>query len=364
MSNVKKRTQKSITIKDVAKEAGVSLATTSRVLSRRGYSSQESKKKVQEASIRLGYTPNDLARMLKLKRTDTIGLMITDIVNPFYSYLANGVLDYARKLGYHVIVCATDEDPKLEREYLDVLMKQRAAGVIAVPTGKNIEHWQRAIKLGMKVVLVDREIPGVMDNDVILVDNFQGAYQATDYLIKLGHVQIGIITGPMATTTGRERLEGYKQALKDHQIDVCDELIKIVSFKGESGLDAAQDLLNLPQRPTAVFAANNVLAESTIFVIRENHLRIPEDISLVIFDDVPWASLTNPPITAVFQPTYLIGRYGMEHVNQLLKEETSRPRQKIVLSTEFIVRGSCCPPVSTQQMEVMDDYQRRVSGSG
>ncbi len=340
-----KSKKKTITIKDVAKEAGVSLGTASRVLSGRGYSSEESRKKVHEAVRRLGYTPNDLARKLKQTRTDTIGLMITDIINPFYSFLASGVLDYARKLGYHVIVCATDEEPELEREYLDVLMKQRAAGVIAVPTGQNVDHWQKAIKFGMKIVFVDREMKELSENDVILVDNEQGAKDAVEYLIKNGHERIGIITGPLSTTTGRGRLEGYLMALQQHNIPISDELIKVVSFKGESGIEAATGLLNLPQRPTAIFAANNALAEATIHVIREHHLHIPKDISLVIFDDVPWASLTSPPITAVYQPTYLLGRYGMEHLDRILNDDTPRPRQKIVLGTELIIRESCAPPV-------------------
>lgn len=344
MGSKKQAENRTVTIKDVAKEAGVSLATTSRVLSGRGYSSEESRRKVHRAVRRLGYTPNDLARKLKQTRTDTIGLMITDIINPFYSFLANGVLDYARRLGYHVIVCATDEEPELEREYLNVLMKQRAAGVIAVPTGENIDHWQKAIKLGTKVVFVDREIEELTENDVILVDNEQGASNAVEYLIKNGHQRIGIITGPLSTTTGRGRLDGYLKTLQKYEIPICEELIKVVSFKGESGLQAASALLDLADRPTAIFAANNALAEATIHVIRQRQLQIPADISLVIFDDVPWASLTNPPITAVFQPTYLLGRYGMEHLDRILNDDTPRPRQKIVLGTELIVRESCAPP--------------------
>jgi len=338
--------QKMITIKDVAVEAGVSIATASRVLSAKGYTSEDSRQRVFRAVKKLGYTPNDLARKLKQTRTDTVGLVITDIINPFYSFLANGVLDYARKLGYHVIVCATDEDPLLEREYLDVLMKQRAAGIIAVPTGENIDYWQKAIKMGMKIVLVDREVPGLNENDVILVDNVQGSSAAIEYLVSLGHRRIGIITGPTTTTTGRERLEGYLNTLNKHQIPISDELIKVVSFKGESGIDAAKSLIELPERPTAIFAANNALAEAAIRVIRDSKLRIPTDLSFVIFDDVPWTSLINPAITAVYQPTYELGRLGIEQIDRILSDNTPRSRQKIVLATELIIRESCSPPCS------------------
>lgn len=334
--------RKSITMKDVAKMAGVSIATASRVLNGHGYSSDEAKLKVNQAAQALGYRPNDIARSLKLKRTDTIGLMITDIVNPFYSILASGVLDAASKYGYHVIVSATDENPDLESEYLQVLMEKRAIGVIAVCTGENLDCWKETQSLGIKIVFVDREIDAIDFADIILVDNLKGAYDAISALIDLGHQRIGIINGPVSTTTGKQRLAGYVKAHQDAGIEIDDELQKIVTFKGESGHEAARELLKMENPPSAIFATNNVLGQAAMFVINDQGLNIPQDISLIIFDDVPWASLTNPSVTVVSQPTYQLGYKGMEILHErLASEEGSQtiPR-KLVLDPELIIRES------------------------
>lgn len=343
----KSKLNHSVTIKDVAEHAGVSLATASRVLNNTGYVSKETRSRVQKAVRTLGYKPNELARNLKKRRSDTIGLMITDIINPFYSYLADGVLDCARKLGYHVVLCATDEDAHLEKEYLVVLMHQRAAGIIAVPTGENVKIWCEAHDLGVKMVLVDREIPDLPETDVVLVDNVKGAYEATKHLIELGHKRIAIVNGPITTTTGKGRLEGYQRAMQDANIPLVSEYIEQVSFKGESGKAAAKRLLSLPNPPTAIFATNNVLGEAVFTEINAAGLRIPEDISLVLFDDVPWASLVNPPITVVSQPTYQLGYLSMELVHrQLQQEKDDSPvtPQKSLLKPALIIRKSCIAP--------------------
>lgn len=347
MEKTEKKIARPVTIKDVATTAGVSPATVSRVINRRGYSSKSSQYRVKQAVKELNYQPNDLARKLKLQRTDIIGLLITDIVNPFYSYLADGILDYIRQMSYHVIVCATDEDETREREYLDVLMQQRAAGIIAIPTGKNLESWEQAINMGMKIVFVDREVPGLTGVDIILVDNVLGAYEAVHYLISLGHTRIGLINGPLSTTTGAGRLTGYLKALAEAGINPDPSLQENVGFMSKEGTEAAHRLLTLPNPPTAIFAANNILAEATIFCLREYNLHIPNDISLVIFDDVPWASLINPPITAVAQPVAALGHLGIERIDQLLKlhgQKTEQFHRKIILSPELIMRSSCTSP--------------------
>jgi LacI family transcriptional regulator len=171
------------TIMDVAKISDVSQATVSRVLSRTGYASEETRKKVIEAAKELHYKPHGLARHLAQSVNSTIGLIITDITNPFYSYLADGVLDCARQLGYHVIVLATDEEPSLEKECLEVLMEERVAGIVAIPTGRNHSLWQEAIDLGLELVLVDRDLANLPNSDVILVNNSKGAYDAVSYLV-------------------------------------------------------------------------------------------------------------------------------------------------------------------------------------
>ncbi|MEZ4518741.1 MAG: LacI family DNA-binding transcriptional regulator [Chloroflexota bacterium] len=335
-----------VTIKDVANHAGVSQATASRALSGGGYASHETKRRVEEAAKELGYKPSGPARSLKLQRTDTIGLMITDVVNPFYAYLASGVLEKANDLGFHVILCATDEEPEMEREYLEVLMEKRVDGIVAVSTGQNLDLWQEAIDLGTEVVLVDREMEEKLDVNVVLVDNVKGAYDAVSYLLKLGHRRIGIINGPLTTTTGFDRLQGYKQAFAQYGVPLDEALIENVSFKGESGTDMADRLLDLPDPPTAIFVANNVLGEAMLFVLRERGLRVPDDISLVVFDDVPWVSLVSPALTAVSQPTRELGIASMELLAQSLEAHTSVENslyRKIIYKPNLILRDSCRP---------------------
>lgn len=342
-----------VTIKDVAARACVSLATASRAFGGSGYVSAATRKRVHQAARELGYKPHATARSLKLRRTHAIGLVITDVVNPFYAQVASSVLESAKHLGYHVILAATDEDSGLEKEYLDVLMETRVDGILAVPTGRNLRSWREAVALGIEVAFVDRELKGMRDADVTLVDNRAGAYAATTYLAGLGHTRIGIINGPASTTTGSGRLRGYYDALKDAGLPVDPGLVCIGSFKRESGFEAARQLLRLERPPTALFAANNVLAESVLFAVREQGLGVPADISLVLFDDIPWASLVSPSLTVVAQPTSALGSVA---ATQLIDRLRSTPgteppaHRKTVLQAALIVRESCGPPRADRHM--------------
>ncbi len=350
-----------VTLKDVAAHAQVSLATASRALNGGGYIGAQTKQRVEQAVRDLGYKPHAAARSLKLQRTGMIGLIITDIANPFYAQVAAGVLDSAQRLGYHVILSATDENAALEREYLDVLMETRVDGIVAVPTGHNVRAWQQVRALGIQVVLVDREIADLSGTDVVLVDNVKGAYAGTSHLIAFGHRRIAIMSGPTSTTTGRERLEGYYAALRDAHLPVAQDLVQIGTFKRQSGIEATHALLSLDQPPTAIFASNNVLAESAMFVMRERGLAVSEDISLVMFDDVPWASLTMPALTVVAQPTYRLGVMAVEQLIQLMRqrEGTHPAHVKAVLQPELIVRASVAAwPPSVRDAET---HRRRLA---
>lgn len=336
---------KTVTLRDVAERAGLSLATVSRALSGRGYSSAESRKRALRAADELGYHLDARARSLKLQRTQTVGLMIQEIVNPFYSYLANGVLACAHKFGFHVVVCASDENPALEREHLQMLIQQRVDGIIAVPTGRNMELWHKSIRRGTNLVFVDRELDSLSDANTVLVDNIAGARQAVDYLIALGHRRIGIITGGLHTTTGHDRYAGYVEALKAAHLPVDDDLVKIGDFKKESGIRATQELLRLEARPTAIFAANNLLGEAVVETLKENNVNIASDISMVMFDDVQWAFMMKPSMTVVSQPTYQLGYLSMRCLHERLHwpQDTPYASQKIVLEPQLIIRESCLP---------------------
>lgn len=342
--------KKGATLRDVALHARVSLATASRAVSGGGYVSAATRRRVQSAMRELGYKPHAAARSLKLQRTNTIGLIITDIVNPFYAQVASGVLDAARRLGYHVILSATDEDAVLEREYLEVLMEKRVDGILAVPTERNVRQWKEARALGIRIVLIDRDVAGLSDADVVLVDNVKGSHDATAHLIELGHRRIGFIGGPTTTTTGEGRLHGYLAALRDAGIAVDQDLVRIGTFKRQSGSEMAQQLLALDHPPSAVFATNNVLGESALFTIREHGLSVPDHISFIMFDDVPWASLTTPALTVVAQPTYRLGVMAVEQLIQHLHETEKVQHRRVVavLQPELVVRASSapCPPTA------------------
>jgi LacI family transcriptional regulator len=339
--------KKSVTIRDVALRAGVSIAAVSRALNQSGYVSSEIKQRVHEAVQELHYRPHDSARGLKLQRTNTIGLVIADITNPFYAELAAGVLSSAKKWGYHVILAAMDEEPAQEEEYLNVLMEKRVDGILAVATGQNARLWREAIELGIKVVLVDRKIASLPDADVVLLDNVKGGYDATAYLTALGHRRIGIMSGPLSTTTGQGRLQGYYKALEEKALPIDPELVQMVSFKRKSGIQAIEQLLALRKPPTAIFATNNLIGETAMFALRERGIQIPEEISLVMFDDVPWASLTIPALTVVAQPVSLLGKHAVEQLMQRLQhpDVLVSEGRTIVLEPELIVRESCAPPM-------------------
>ena len=342
--------KKTVTIVDVAEKAGVSVATASRALSGRGYASEAVRERVKQAARQLNYRMNASARNLKVRRTHTIGLLITDIINPFYSYLAHGVLNGAKQLGYHVVVCATAEEPDQERDYLKVLMEQRVDGIIAVPTGHNHNLWHEVLSTDTRLVMVDREIASVPHVDTVLIDNIQGASSAVEHLISIGHTRIGIICGSSSTTTGRDRVKGYHNAHAAAGLPVIPELLQGDSYSRESAQRAITTLLDLPEPPTAIFASSGILGEVALSTIRARGLRIPEEMSFIMFDDVPWAVLSYPSITVVSQPTHSLGYMSLKLLHQRLEEADQGEVQapvKIMMTPELIVRESCAVlPVS------------------
>jgi LacI family transcriptional regulator len=359
MQNKQESGKRTVTIVEVAEKAGVSVATASRALSGRGYASAAVKERVRTAAQQLNYRLNASARSLKIQRTNNIGLVITDITNPFYSYLASGVLTCAQEMGYHVILCATNEDPEMEREYMHVLLEQRVDGIIAVPSSSQPLIWQEVVEMRIPLVLVDRAVSEIAQADTMLVNNVKGSYLATQYLIQLGHERIGLISGPSNTTTGYGRTKGYIDALNEAGIPVDQQLIQGNSFIRANGYHATQTLLSLPEIPTAIFATNNVLGEAAIFAIRERGLSIPNDISFVMFDDVPWAALIQPAVTVINQPTHHLGYMSLKILEKRLQESETydeRTPVHIVMEPELIERESCLARTGS--------FQYRPSPSG
>jgi len=328
-------------IKDVAAKANVSVATVSRVLNNNPHVKPHLRERVLHAINELGYQPSGIARNMRSQSIHVIGLIISDIQNPFFTALVRAVEDVAYENQYTVLLCNSDEDVRKEQLYIDVLSKERVAGVIIVPTGK--ECYTPLLNLKVPIVAVDRKVPDLV-TDSVVIDNVAGAYAATTHLIQLGHRRIGLVGAPLTVSVGWERRQGYEQALREYQIPVDESLIRTGNFKESGGYQAAQALLSLDPRPTAIFSVNNLMTMGTLEAIHERGLRLPDDISVVGFDDMPWLSLLTPPLTTVRQPTYQIGLEAARLLFRRLQGECPESPQAIVLQPELILRGSTSAP--------------------
>jgi len=329
-----------VTIKHVAQRAGVSVATVSRVIRNRGYVREKTRRKVLAAVRELDYHPNVIARSMVTKSTQTIGLVMTDIVNPFFAELARGVESVAWSDGYTLILANTDEDVRREQAIVNTLVEKQVDGLIIVPaSSRQAPHLFEIFHQQMPMVLVDRGVEN-LPVDTIMVDNEYAAYQAVSHLIGLGHRDIGMIMDNLDITTIAERLAGYRRALMEHGLTVSEERIQCCQYTLQSAYEITFKMLQGSPRPTALFTASNFMTLGTIKAILDLGLKIPEDIALVGFDDLEWNRLFYPQLTAVAQPVFELGRVAAQRLLSRLKGEQSPP-QEIRLKTTFIVRHSC-----------------------
>lgn len=326
-----------VTIKDVARRAGVSTATVSRVLNEHPSIAQDARQKVHDAIEELGYRPNAIARSLRITTTSTLGLVLGSISNPFFAELARAVEDEARANGYAVIIGNADERPDQQDHYVGTLLERRVDGLLIVPTADGSQLVRDAVARGDHVVLVDREVPNV-DAPFVRVDGRRAIYELVDHLVALGHHRIGLIAGPQTTSTSRERLRTFVAALSRHGLPYLSELVQVKDFHRDGGAEAARNLLELPEPPSVVFAAGNPLGDGALWEFRTQGLDVPGDIGLAVFDDLPWFSLLDPPITAIDQPTRLLGRAA---VNVLLARMRGESLEPPSLQAQLLVRGSC-----------------------
>lgn len=324
-------------IQDVAKYAGVSISTVSRVLNGRGRVNADVVTNVQAAIQELHYTPNRAARSLRTQQSRIIGLLISDIQNPFFTALIRGIEDVAQRNGYSLILCNSDENAQKERQYIEILCAEHVAGAIIVPTYEN----QRSIQIfndqHIPVVAVDRKAQNV---DAVIVDNKRGAYDAISHLIANGYQRIGIITGPRKTTTGRERLEGYYQALQEAGIAIDPAIVRSGSFKTDSGRALTSELLDVQPHIDALFVANNLMTLGALETLHARNLQVPYDIGMVGFDEMPWATLGSISLTTVTQPVYEIGSTAAMRLFQRLQNPDIFTNQEIVLAPALSIRSS------------------------
>jgi LacI family transcriptional regulator len=295
------------TIYDVAARAQVSAATVSRVLNQHGAVAPELAERVHDAVRELGYRPNRVARNLRRRATTVWGLIISDIGNPFFTALVRGVEDAAREAGCSLVLCNSDDILDKEQSYIQIALDEQLAGVIISPASEAESDIAPLLDRGVPVITVDRRLDR-QEVDCVLADNVRGARLAVDHLVASGCRRIACITGPTRTTTATERLEGYHQALATGGLDEDPDLVVTENFKEDGGQRGARRLLDLATPPDGLFVANNLMTVGALETIVDAGVRIPEELLMVGFDDIPWARLTRPRLSTVQQPTYDMGR--------------------------------------------------------
>jgi LacI family transcriptional regulator len=330
-----------MTLHDLAKELNLSIATISRALSRPEDVAQPTRQRVLAAVHRHGYTPNGTRRSLRTQQTRTIGIIISDIRNFFFSAVVKAIEDEARANGYTVLICNADEDSAKEEAALQLLLDRKVSGVIHCSTGANLDLLRAFHKSGAVLVDLDRE-SGLKNVDTVVVDNKLGAELATQHLLELGHVEIATISGPPHLSNARGRLVGFEDALRSHHIRVKKGYVQFGDFLQQSGYQCAQKLFSLRHPPTALFVANMEMAAGVIAFVRDQAVAVPGDLSIVSFDDSFWARYMDPPLTVIAQPMEQMGKCTMDLL--LARLRGGKPAQTMVFAPELIVRRSTSSP--------------------
>lgn len=328
-------------LEDVARAAGVSISTVSRVLSRPELVNADTRARVRQIIADMAFRPSRVARRLRAVRgpTNLVGLVIPDIQNPFFADLARGVEDVAQAHGYVTLLANSDERADKENRYLDVMRAESVDGVILPPVAAGSEGVSRLAAAGIPVVYVDRR-PRRVTGDAVVIDNERGAREATEHLLRLGHRRIALIQGRPGLSTSRERLEGYRQALQEAGIAFDLRLVGTGDSRQASGRALARDLLTRDPPPTALVVGNGLMTLGALETIHRLGRRVPEELALIGFDDMPWALAVDPPLTVVRQPAEAMGRRAMELLLERLADPR-RERQVVALQPELVVRGSC-----------------------
>ncbi|MED4224542.1 LacI family DNA-binding transcriptional regulator [Neobacillus cucumis] len=325
------------TIYDVAEKAGVSIATVSKVINDTGRISEETRNKVLKIMRELEYQPSSVAAALTGKQTFTIGVLVPDISNAFFAEVARALENNAREMGYSIILCSTDYQIEREHDYLELLQKKQVDGIIIATEPEDWEAYKSLQK---------RDIPHLMfsvdslrfSSHIVTTDDVRGGYMAGRYLLDMGHTEIAIIA-EQNRASGRMRLEGFKKSLADEGVVLKDEWTLNAMSKIDDAKAAARKILQLENRPTAVFASTDLIAAILIKEASKAHIRIPNVLSIVGFDDSIYAELTEPGLTTIAQPKQELAKYAMEQLLKLIKDPKI-PQQRIMLSPRLVERKS------------------------
>ena len=325
-----------ININDIAQKAGVSKATVSHVINNTRFVEEDTRQRVVKIIEETGYQPSSIARSLKTKSTQTIGVIVSDITNSFFGEILRGIEDVLHSMNYSIVICNTDEILEREDHYINILLRHRVDGIIAAATSDRWEALEKARRQHVPVVLLDRCYEGA-DFPFVGVKNAEGAYLGTHHLIEDGYREIGILSGFQRLSTMQERLAGFKRALDEHQIQIPDEWIVPSPLSMEAGREAARKILSLPHRPRALFLSNNFLSLGTLFALNDLKLRCPDDVAIVGFDDHAWAAVASSPLSVVCQPNRNLGQAAAKLIMEEINGQDLGNRQ-IELECNLLIR--------------------------
>lgn len=332
-----------VTIYDVAREAGVSMATVSRVVNNNPNVKPQTRKKVYEAIERLGYRPNAVARGLASKKTTTVGVVIPDIANANFAEVARGIEDIANMYHYNIILSNADKRKDKEIRVINTLLEKQVDGLLFMGGAVTEDHVQ-AFKTSNVPIVLCATTDDKGDIPSVDIDHEGAAFDAVGKLIAEGHRSIAMISGTLQDpANGYARYQGYKRALEQAGIAYREEYVRIGNYRYESGIDATQYFLNLSDRPTAIFAATDEMAIGAIHCIQDSGLSVPDDVSVISVDNSRISSMVRPLLTTVAQPMYDIGAVSMRLLTKLMKKETVE-NAKVTLPHELIVRRSVAGP--------------------
>jgi LacI family transcriptional regulator len=330
-----------VTIKDIARALGVSPSTVSRALKGHPDISAETRKAVNELASRLKYEPNAIALSLKQSRSNSIGVIIPEMVHYFFSSVLSGITDVAYDAGFTVIICQSNEIHDREVANVKALYSHRVDGILISISkdSDNYDHLNFLLDSDIPLVFFDRYVPGMVC-DKVIVDDFDAAYKATRHLITEGRKRIAHFSGPQKLLIGRERLEGYKKALKDGGLPL-DESIIIHAENFEMAREAVNKLLELPERPDAIFAVNDLTAIGAMLTLQRRGIKIPQEVAIVGFSDGRFSGVVEPNLSSIDQHGYEMGTAAAKMlIKRILSQDPFYPAETVILQTSLIVRGS------------------------
>jgi len=329
------------TVRDVARKAGVSAMTVSRVINGGEGVRPETRRRVEHAVTELDFVPNGVARGLMSSKTGALGLIVPDIGNPFFATVVRGAESVARRAGYRILLCNSEGDLALERQYIEDMIAHRVEGLLIAPLGDQSKpNLLLLARRRFPFVLIDRSVPG-LNCDLVQADGLAGARKLVGHLLGIGYRRIAAIVEPDNVSTARDRVQGYREAHREARVKVSPELIIRTTADRAGGYTGMQKILDLPRLPEAVFAVNNMTALGAMQAIRERGLVVPKDIALVCFDDVEHLAVLSPFLTVINQPTESFGTLSSQLLLERIRGEGGELARRVVLDAVLIVRESC-----------------------